>query len=199
MARRIYLGLLAVFLLIAAIFMVWRMGAFDVVERIPSPDGTVVAVVSEHCGADKVPIVDVVISGRLSGGSGYLHETYEGLWWSPDSSKYILAMTPVSPITWSGLLLGDPEGTDRWLDQEIPEMLQKTPLADYGFQMNKEGPAVELTFLQWRQDSRAVQLHYTFQDVHGQTHSGTFWYCLSQTPIAFDIMDHYIDEIQEET
>ena len=201
MSRRIYFWLLAVFLLITAVFMAWRMGVFDVVERVPSPDKTMAAVVSEHCGADKVPIVEVVISGRLSGGSGYLHETYEGLWWSPDSSKYILAMTPVPPIrSRDSLLLGDLEGGDIWLDREVLEELQKTHLADYGFQLDRDGDAVvELSFSQWRQDSREVQLRYTFQDVQGQVHSGTLWYCLSETPIAFDIMDHYIDEIHEET
>ena len=35
---------------------------------------------------------------------------------------------------------------------------------------------VDLTFLQWHENSNAIQFRYAFTDVAGEDYSGTFWY-----------------------
>ena len=81
--------------LILAGLLLWHSGVFQVVDRVDAPNGALRATVSEKT-VEGVPAVVVALRGTHSGTVSYLHTAYEGLWWSPDSSKYLVEMRPLT-------------------------------------------------------------------------------------------------------
>ena len=99
---------------------------------------------------------------------------YQGIWWAPDSRKYVVS-------------LKYDEGTFLvldWLDYHSESNLSaylstgvlQTELSKYGF-LNKSGwPAIDYQFLQWGLDSRSMLIYYSFEDEGKKLHEGYFWY-----------------------
>lgn len=178
--------------------LLWHSGFFHVVDRVPSPNGALRATVSEK-EVEGAPAVVVELQGAHSGTVSYLHTAYEGLWWSPDSSKYLVEMTPLDPDG-IALELSDLErnsGTN--LGSVVAVAMERTALADHGFRLDETAaPVVDLTFLQWREDSGAIQFRYGFTDRDGQDRRGTFWYALPTEKGMFAYLSGSITEIREE-
>ena len=80
---------------ILAGLLLWHSGVFHVVDRVDAPHGALRATVSEK-EVEGAPAVVVELRGTHSGTVSYLHTAYEGLWWSPDSSNYLVEMTPLT-------------------------------------------------------------------------------------------------------
>ena len=84
---------------------IWKSKLLNIVDRVKSPDGNITATVLETKMDDswtenleeKIPAVSVTYQWPFSSSwSRYSHTTYDGLYWSPDSTKYILEMTPLN-------------------------------------------------------------------------------------------------------
>lgn len=184
--------------LILAGLLLWHSGVFRVVDRVDAPNGALRATVSEK-EVEGAPAVVVELRGTHSGTVSYLHTAYEGLWWSPDSSKYLVEMTPLT-ADGIALELSDLErnaGTN--LASVVAVAMERTALADYGFRMDETAtPVVDLTFRQWREDSGAIQFGYGFTDTAGREHRGDFWYVLPTEEGRFAYLSGSITDIREE-
>ena len=81
---------------------IWKSEVLHIVDRVPSPDGRYTATVLEIEKEDirdetkKVPAVSVQLAWPGGGSSTSLESAYDGLYWSPDSTMYLLEMTPLS-------------------------------------------------------------------------------------------------------
>ena len=168
----------------AGLLCAYYLGLFHIVARVPSPNGAMTATVFDRDyterGGGKVPAATVTFNGHLRGsGTSYTNTTYVGLWWAPDSTKYIIQLAPVNSHG-VAMVLTDLEGNvDVNMGIPVRISMRTSPLADYGFQMDERGmPAADLDFVQWSADSDAIQFRYSFTDTAGADHSGTFWFSL---------------------
>lgn len=165
--RRKYLGLLAGSLALALLLgggLLWRSGALFLLDRKASPDGEgVVWVYSKKRGfgplrftwEDCVQTVQERGDERsyISYGSREWNCEYEGLWWSPDSRKYVLSFRGN----------GERELKLVWLDRHSEWNLK--PI------LNMAEDA-EYQFLQWGKDSESMLFYYAAP----QSGEGYFWY-----------------------
>ena len=154
-ARKRYLGLLAACLLAVGLLL-WRSGVLFVIDKKPAPDGQVSVTVYrkafDHGGFSDFSPEDAV-SLRVTGSDGaktyitYGDCEYRGLWWAPDSSKYVIALQYDSG-TYLAL---------SWLDRHVESNLNA--YLSMGVKMaelrkdryvNETGfPEIQYQFLQW--------------------------------------------------
>ena len=186
-------------------FLIWKTQLLHIVDRVTSPDGRYTATVLEIEAEDirdetqKVPAVSVQLAWPGGGSSTSLSTTYDGLYWSPDSTMYLLEMTPLSVHGLSLELSNLKANSAAFLSTSITSCLYQTPLADYGFPLNeREWPDIDLTFLQWAQDSSAIQFRYAFTDPSGTPRQGTFWFHLAWEDGFLDHSAESITDLIEE-
>lgn len=187
-ARKKYLGLLAGCLALALLVggaLLWRSGVFFLLDRKVSPDGqSVIRVYSKSWDfwplhftmEDKVQTVGEISGGGklyVGYGSSDWPVTYEGLWWAPDSERYVIAFRDKEKL-W--LELGDlvyNNGTNLTAVLNIGWHLEQMGLLEQGAAA-EVGSGVEYQFLQWGKDSSSMLFYYSF-DWKG-VHEGYFWY-----------------------
>lgn len=187
-ARKKYLGLLAGCLALALLVggaLLWRSGVFFLLDRKVSPDGqSVIRVYSKSWDfwplhftlEDKVQTVGEISGGGnlyVGYGSSDWPVTYEGLWWAPDSERYVIAFRDKEKL-W--LELGDlvyNNGTNLTAVLNIGWHLEQMGLLEQGTAA-EVGSGVEYQFLQWGKDSSSMLFYYSF-DWKG-VHEGYFWY-----------------------
>lgn len=197
--RKKYLGLLAGCLVSVVLLggaLLWRSGVLFLLDTKPSPNGeSVIRVYSKKWEfwplhftlKDTVQTVGE-IGESLGGGNLYVSyggvykepitgdvkspTAYEGLWWAPDSTKYVIAF--------------------RWLNEdrlylELDDLVRNTGsnlnayfnlywrLAEQGLvPAQDEPPEIDYQFLQWGKDSASMLIYYSYED--GELHEGYFWY-----------------------
>ena len=158
--RRKY-GAMALCLAAMAVVIVcavlWFKGVFSIVERSISPDGKVtLTVYSRDIAEDRFsrdPRVTVAVDypGGLHSTTVY-GGTFQGLWWAPDSSKYVLSMENGEGCRTVLVRSGSVTELDAW----IPFLT---------------GEAAQYRFCQWAANSDHMLIHYTCAD--GE--EGYFW------------------------
>lgn len=182
--RRILLTAIVCALFAAGICLgvLWMNGTFHVIERVPSPDGAITLTMYNrdiHGLAVGSPAVTVKEEGGRQGDSIYGNCIYEGAWWSPDSSRYIIAMrhTTEGYMMWLESL---ETNTSTNLPAYLSMAVMESDLAKYGL---PEGdgifPAINYRFLQWSEDSLAMLIFYSFEGEEQKKHCGYFWYSLA--------------------
>ena len=183
LARRWWLlatAVLALALLLGGTAL-WRSGALFVVARSTSPDGSEeVTVYSKDLVSGGFGLADAtsLIVRHDSGGElriTYGGHAFQGLWWAPDSSKYVLALD-YGGRTYLALA---------WLEyssgRNLPAylasaMAQNPDLNQYGWTETDGQPDIDFQFLQWGLDSQSMLIYYAFTGQDGQRHDGYFWY-----------------------
>lgn len=183
-ARRRYWAVLAVLLLTAALAcgaLLWRSGILFVLDRRPSPDGSMVATIySKELDGRRLGLRDAtsMIVDRTQEDGYWLFtygdREYRGLWWAPDSKKYVIAMERDGEV-WMQL---------HWVEQNSASNLnaylsmgvEQSELSKRGY--IREGARLEIDyqFLQWAQDSTSMLIYYAFEDEAAEPHTGYFWY-----------------------
>jgi len=181
-ARKKYLSALLLVLLGAAIclLLLWRSGVFYRIDRVPSPAGNAEAAVYSRAldgnGFANEQAVSVIT--RLADGAElrvtYGDCGYGGLWWSPDGSKYVLAL---EQETGTQLSLA-------WLERHVESNLnaylsmgvELTELSKNGCAGGGVFPDIRYEFLQWASDSRSMLICYSFRAADAALHEGYFWY-----------------------
>ena len=164
----------------------WRSGAFYLRETILSPDGTVRASVYERPfpwsttpdgPEEDVPTTSVAFNCDLRGGtSNFPNTTYVGAWWSPDSRKFLLQMDTLSDSAIRMELINFDRNSSTAFSSTIPVAMTRAGLCGAGIPEKGGIGIVDLTFLQWHENSNAIQFRYAFTDVEGEDFNGTFWY-----------------------
>lgn len=171
-------------------FMGWWTGAFFLLDDCPSPDGrfpTKVYSKELHNNGFFTSFTwedCVTVTEDRRNCSMYENAGYKGLWWSPDSKKYVLALdhhasheTPQMWIVWPYTKV---EGN---LNAMICDGMAATRLSeDYGLPLEDQ---ITLDFIQWGPDGDTMLIWYSFTgETDRQRHFGYFWYdcelvCLS--------------------
>ncbi len=181
--RKKYLLIAALVLVAAALIggvLLWRSGRLFILDEVVSPGGESRATVyskrlngSSFSFEDEISVITEQEDG-LQWRVIYGDCTYQGLWWSPDSRKYVLAL--------------DDGGESRlclsWLDHNSESNLnaylsmgvEATELRKYGYSNPTGWPEIEYQFLQWGKDSASMLICYSFEDGAGEVHTGYFWY-----------------------
>lgn len=181
--RKKYLIAAAVFLAIIALVcgvLLWRSGRLFVLDEVMSPDGKICATVyskrlngSSFSFEDEISIITEQEDGtqwRVIYGDC----TYRGLWWSPDSRKYVLALdyADENRLTLSWLDRNSSSNLNAYLSMGV----EATELRKYGYSDPEGWPEIDYQFLQWGTDSASVLIYYDFEDSAGEEHTGYFWY-----------------------
>lgn len=181
--RTKYLAITAACLIAAVIicsFVLWRGGYFFIIDKNSSPDeGFSITVYDKaltglgFSGEDATSlIVRTKDKDRGKLRVTYGNCTYQGIWWAPDSKKYVVALK-YDDRTY--LVLA-------WLERNSESNLNAFltnggELAEYEPQYDGNGkPMIDYQFLQWSSDSVSMLIYYSFTDVNQSLHSGYFWY-----------------------
>ncbi len=160
----------------------WRSGYFFIIDRSVSPDGNTAVTVYDrdifsHDFFRKAAAA-VLVQKK---GQGDLQITYgdcayKGIWWAPDSKKYVMALQYDDEAQFALAWLE--RNAESNLNAYLSMGVEMNELAEYGFQHDGETPfaQIDYQFLQWSLDSSAMLIYYSFTDVSQTLHSGYFWY-----------------------
>lgn len=164
----------------------WKTGILFVLDRCPSPDGAYQATVySKELASppwgfswrDAVSVIDRAADG-LEWRAIYGNCTYQGLWWSPDSGKYVLALDydGVTRLCMARLKRGSMGELNAYLDMAVGNSgltRHGIPGEDGGWGMLD----VEYQFIQWSPDGDTMLIRYAFTgEQDGKEHTGFFWF-----------------------
>ena len=159
----------------------WRSGVLFVVARSTSPDGSeAVTVYSKDLVSGGFGLTDAtsLIVRHDSGGETritYGDHAFQGLWWAPDSSKYVLALD-YGGKTYLALAWLE-YSSERNLPAYLASaMAQNSHLNQYGWTEEDGQPDIDFQFLHWGLDSQSMLIYYAFTGGDGQRHDGYFWY-----------------------
>lgn len=160
----------------------WWTGTFFLLDDCPSPDGRFpTKVYSKELDYNgffhRFTWNDcVTVTEDRRNCTMYQNAGYKGLWWSPDSRKYVLALDHHD----------DHEKTQMWiewpytsvsgnLNAMVHSAMAATKLRDeYGLPWEDQ---VDLEFIQWGPDGDTMLIWYSFIGEHdGLGHAGYFWY-----------------------
>lgn len=175
---------LAAVILIGCIVL-WRGGYFAVLERKPSPDGETVITVYDkgfsNMNIGKFSLDDAVslIIHNRNGGKTYVTYgdcIYQGIWWAPDSQKYVISLQYDNSVYW-GLSAID-KGSEGNLTTPFAAGVRMNEPDAYEQVFSNEDmePEIDYQFLQWSTDSTSMLIYYTFADASQSLHTGYFWY-----------------------
>ena len=165
-------------------FVGWQTGAFFLLDDCPSPDGTCHTRVYRKglegrgfSSQDAVSVIDRSAQG-LEYRAEYGNCAYRGLWWSPDSEKYVLALdyggTTRLCLTW--LTISQQSNLNAYLDMAVGN----SSLVEHGIPWD-DGThgmlGVDYEFIQWGPDGDNMLVWYSFTGNNdGLEHSGYFWF-----------------------
>ena len=164
---------------ICMIFL-WWIGYFSIIDRSTSPNSEIELTIYSRDVAEQRfssrPAVTVKsdgaeVSTTVYGGS------YQGVYWSPDSSQYILSFYDTDGVT--QLILNSIDGGNSSdLNAYLSFGVEMNELSKYGLQYDNQSPLpkVQYQFLQWSLDSNFILIYYSFTDVDEKLHEGYFWY-----------------------
>lgn len=158
----------------------WWKGLFNIVERNKSPDDSTILTIYD-CDMEiqrfaSRPAITIRSNRQEKSTVIYENATFTGVWWAPDSSKYVLAMEDTEG---SRLVLN-------WMDRHVKSNLNAylsmgvtlSELAknNLTYQKGEVYPPIRYEFLQWGNDSASLLIYYSFKDSGDQLHEGYFWY-----------------------
>lgn len=178
--RKKYLIIAALFIALACGLLLWRSGRLFLLDEVLSPNGESRATVygkelsnGSFSRKDGVStIIELEDGGRWL--DTYRNCTYQGLWWAPDSRKYVLAVG-YGGETWLEMSNLDHNSGSN-LSAHFSMALEETKLHKYGCSNSPDSPKMVYQFLQWGTDSASMLIYYSFEDHAGEKHTGYFWY-----------------------
>ena len=166
------------------LLVLWQMGLFNIVDRVVSPDGDIHITVYDgpirserFSGVEETPAFYVKERGAVRYNSIRGGAVYRGLWFSPDSTMYVLEYDTVDHGVWQELT-DHTSSCVSSLTVYLQDALFTSPLAEHGLpELDGDGrlPAA-FQFLQWNDDGTAMQFRYAFTDKGGTDRTGTLWY-----------------------
>lgn len=179
-------GIFALLLLVLAIL--WWKGAFNIVHRAESPDGSCLLTVYDRDIAidrfSREPRITVINNYPDGAWSTVIYSgIFQGAWWSPDSENIVLAFQDedVSRLVVHSRTAHNTSNLNAYLTIGV----EQSELGKYDFQ-DSDGvfPEIEYQFLQWSLDSRSMLIYYSFADTVQALHEGYFWYNLETGEVS---------------
>ena len=169
------------------LFCLWWSGYFNIVGKSVSPNGACVITVYDRdiFIFSNAPTVAtrVLRETNMENRIVYSNCVYKGIWWSPDSVNYIIAMETDAN---THFVLNDLETNSKSdLNILLSSGVAVSELAESGFQFDTETHQIDVDyqFLQWSYDSSAMLFYYSFVDITQEVHTGYFWYNLNGSEI----------------
>ena len=181
--HRRYAVLLAGWTLIALVIgglLLWRSGILFRVEQCVSPNGQItVSVYSKELTGSSFSRQDgtsLIEEDRAEGGESRINYGscgFGGLWWSPDSEKYVIALEypEETRLALHWLRRNSVSNLNAYLMMAVGDLEWKTAL-----QEGEPWPEVSFQFLQWGRDGDAMLISYRFEEDDGTPRDGYFWY-----------------------
>ncbi len=158
----------------------WWKGLFHIIERSESPDDSTMLTIYD-CDmeiqrfADR-PAITIRSSRQETSTVIYENATFVGVWWAPDSSKYVLAMEdadgPRLVLNWMEHHVTSNLNAYLSMGVELSELAQN----DLTYQKGDAYPDIHYEFLQWGNDSASMLIYYAFEDTADDLHERYFWY-----------------------
>lgn len=186
--RKKHLGLIAACIAIAVAicgFILWRGGYLFIIDRSISPNEhnsiTVYNKALDSSGFSMFSMENATSiimkykddkdrSVRITYGDC----TYQGIWWSPDSKKYVIALKYDDGVRLSLVWLE--RNSESNLSAYLSTGIQMTELSKYGYMKEDSWHQIEYQFLRWALDSESMLIYYSFGDKSSEIHEGYFWY-----------------------
>ena len=167
-------------LLLFGLYALFQSGALCTVDRIASPDGAKrVTIYNKALDGSRFSLADgtsliVSLGGDAQWRINYGDCAFRGLWWAPDSSKYVLALEyPDRPYLALAWLERNAESN---LSAYLAMGVAAAELGADAAAAPSDLPDIDYQFLQWGRDSASMLFYYSFQDEQQVTHDGYFWY-----------------------
>ena len=158
----------------------WWSGYFNIIDRNASPDGSITITVYNRDIFRVLNAPAVAIrtwkSPDIEYRTVYSNRSYQGIWWAPDSKKYVVGLKAGDGMQ---LELNNMETSSvSNLNVYLSTGVAMNELAGYGLPYDEENVrlVIEYQFLQWSTDSTAMLIYYSFTDTSQELHSGYFWY-----------------------
>lgn len=177
-------------IILAAVFLFLYIGGyFNIVDKVQSPDGRKTVTVYNRpldkgiFSAENSTFIITRPDKETEWRVSYGECEYEGLWWSPDSQKYVLMLgyPDETRLTLSWLERNSESNLSAYLSMGV----EMSELSKYGYITEDGWPRIDYQFLQWAEDSESMLIYYSFDDADGKLHSGYFWYnCIDCTVSA---------------
>ena len=158
----------------------WQGGYFFVIDKSVSPDETkTITVYRKALDGSRFSMRDAVSLIAEFGGERQIRVTYGncrygGIWWAPDSKKYVIALEYDDRIHLALAWLE--RSAESNLSAYLSMGVQTTELMKRGYKSENGWPDIEYQFLQWGLDSASMLIYYAFEDTAGERHDGYFWY-----------------------
>ncbi len=177
-------------IILAAVFLFLCIGGyFNIIDKVQSPDGRKTVTVYDRpldkgiFSAENSTFIITRPDKETEWRVSYGECEYEGLWWSPDSQKYVLMLgyPDETRLTLSWLKRNSESNLSAYLSMGV----EMSELSKYGYVTEDGWPRIDYQFLQWAEDSESMLIYYSFEDSDGKLHSGYFWYnCIDCTVSA---------------
>lgn len=173
-------GLLVLVVAFFFLILCWWKGYFNMIERSEAPDGSTLLTIYD-CDMEierfaRRPAFTIRSSRQETSTVAYQNATFSGLWWSPDSSKYVLAMNDTEGsrlvLNWQEHSVVSNLNAYLSMGVELSELV-KNDLTD---EKGDVFPDIHYEFLQWGADSASMLIYYAFEDTARELHEGYFWY-----------------------
>lgn len=172
-------GVFIVNAIVICMTFLWLGGFFNIAGRSISPNEEIQLTIFNRAAEQRFPrrpTITVRSQGAEVSTVVY-YGSYQGVYWSPDSSMYILSFYNTDGTT--QLILNSIEGSNSSnLNAYLSFGVEMNELSKYGLQYSNQSPLpnVQYQFLQWSLDSKFILIYYSFTDVDKKIHEGYFWY-----------------------
>jgi hypothetical protein len=166
---------------LVCMIVLWHGGYFYIIDKSSSPDETVNITVYDKALIDygfsfeDATSIIVKDSRNIETRICYEDAVYQGIWWAPDSEKYVISFRQgdQSQLVLTWLKRNSSSNLTAYLSMGV----EMSELAEYELRYDEDPlPEVEYQFLQWSLDSSAMLIYYSFTDTNDMLHSGYFWY-----------------------
>lgn len=173
-------GICTIAAVLLCLSFLWWEGYFNMIDRSQSPNKAIQLTIFNRditkCPFKNVPALTIQSRGAENSITVYADSKFQGIWWAPDSTKYVLGFTTDKGTQ---LLLNCIEGhSSSNLNAYLSIGVEMNELAQYGLRYHDETPFPEIQyqFLQWAADSNSILVYYSFVDIKQEKHEGYFWY-----------------------
>lgn len=197
--RKKYLSIITICLVSAIVictFLLWQGGYLFIIDQSVSPNKNMrITVYNKALEGNSFSmenatstIMEYMDDKDKSVRITYENCAYQGIWWAPDSKKYVISLKYEDDVHLS--LAWIEKNSESNLSAYLSIGVEMTELSKYGYAITDIFPKVEYQFLQWALDSESMLIYYSFSDKANNMHDGYFWYnCLNGTVSALFEMD----------
>ena len=164
-------------------FFLWRSGCYSIIDHSVSPDQSTQMIEYDKLFSTHGKFIGFegpYTTIKVNDGMHLYPGEYKNIYWSPDSSKYIVEI--ISNNT-KRLYIKEKDTAITVRPNELCSHLSTNfhlhDLKKLGYTAETflaTLPEATYNFIQWGDDSRSILLSYSYYDAHGNHYQGCIWY-----------------------